>query len=170
MDYNEMNEIASENGLQFVETTVCLNGYPQNVKGAIIGFEDFAEAEALSKETGLRLEVISKKDGWQLWYRNGNTANGPLEITEEDFGDDFRFIKNEENFYENEIKPFLDDFDNIDDLMGFLEDKKSVEDELCTLDDDDVVVTCNGKYYDTISTRPMRFDYDGKSWTIALMQ
>lgn len=170
MDYSEMKDIASENGLQFVETTIGFNGYPQNVKGAIIGFDDFAEAESLSKETGLRLEVISKKSGWQLWYRNGNTANGPLTITEADFGDDFRFIHNEENFYENEVKPFLDGFDNISDLMDFLEDKKSMEDELCCLDDGDVVVTCNGKYYDTISTRPMDFEHDGNHWTIALMQ
>lgn len=167
-----MNEIASENGLQFVETTVGFNGYPQNVKGAIIGFDDFAEAEALSKETGLRLEVISKKDGWQLWYRNGNTANGPLEITEEDFGDNYKFFTNSDKkaYYEEDVKPFLEDYEDLEELMSWLESKETIESELDSIGDGIVVVTHLGEYYDTINTRPMRFDHDGKSWAIALMQ
>jgi len=172
MDYKQMKDIASENGLQFVETTVGFNGYPQNVKGAIIGFDDFEQAEALAKETGLGLQVISKKDGWNLWYRGSNTATEPLTITEEDFGDDFNFITDgdEKDFYENEVKPFLDDFDNLDDLMEFLEQKQEIADELNEIGDGYVVVTQCGKYYDTINTRPMRFNYDGEYWEIALVQ
>lgn len=170
MDYNKMNEIASENGLQFVETTVGFNGYPQNVKGAIIGFDDFEQAEELSKETGLRLEVIAKRDGWQLWHRNGNTANEPLRITEADFGDDYSFLTDDENFYNNEVKPFLDDFDNIDDLLDFLNKKKEIADALSQVYDEYVVVTYRGKFCDIINTRPMRFNFDGKCWEIALMQ
>lgn len=172
MDYKEMKDIASDNDLRFVETTTAMNGYPQNVKGAIIGFKDFEQAEALSKETGLRLEIITKHAGWQLWYRNGNWVSGPLEITEDDFGDNFRFITSddEKEFYANEVKPFLNDFDNLEDLMKFLEDKQKIAEELGSIGDDYVVVTECGMYYDTINTRPMDFEYDSKYWVIALVQ
>ena len=45
-----MNEIASENGLQVIDTTTGLNGYPRFLKKAIIGFEDFEQAEKLAEE------------------------------------------------------------------------------------------------------------------------
>jgi len=171
MDYNQMQDIASENGLQFVETTDQMNGYPSNIKGAIIGFDDFEQAEALAKQTGLELRVISKRDGWDLWYRGFNTSK-PLTITEEDFGDGFSFITDgdEKAFYENEVKPFLDDFDNLDDLMAFLEKKQEIADKINGIGDGYVVVMQNGEYYDTINTRPMSFNYDGEYWEIALAQ
>lgn len=167
-----MKDLASENGLQFVETTVGFNGYPQNVKCALIGFKDFEQAETLSKETGLQLEVITRRAGWQLWHRSGNWVNGPLKITEDDFGDNFSFITDDDEkaFYENEVRPFLDDFDNLEDLMKFLEEKQKIAEELGSVGGDMVVVTEYGKYYDTIDTRPMDFEYDGKYWAIALMQ
>lgn len=165
----DLREIASEYDLEFVETTDQMNGYPSNIKGAIIGFDNFELAEELANKYSLDIEVLTRHDGQQLWHRTGNWANGPLEITENDFGDDFSFLSDDENFYDNEVKPFLDDFDNLDDLMAFVKGKAKIAEELATVGDDYVVVTCQGKYYDTINTRPMMFENDGKYWTIALI-
>ena len=69
-----INEIASENGLQVIDTTTGLNGYPQSLKKAIIGFEDFEQAEKLAEEYHLDIEIFTKRDGWQLWNRDANSA------------------------------------------------------------------------------------------------
>ncbi len=164
-----LREIAAEYDLQFVETTDQMNGYPSNIKGAIIGMENFEQAEEVAAKYNLDIEVIEKRNGWQLWYRTSNWATEPLNITEEDFGDDYCFLRDEEGFFENEVKPFLDDFESIDDLMEFLKQKKEIEEALSTAGDEYVVVTCQGKYYDTINTRPMEFSYDSKNWAIALI-
>lgn len=44
-----INEIASENDLQVITTTTALNGYPQALKKAIIGFEDFEQEKSWLK-------------------------------------------------------------------------------------------------------------------------
>ena len=43
-----IDEIASENELQVITTTTGMNGYPQSLKKAIIGFENFEQAEKLA--------------------------------------------------------------------------------------------------------------------------
>jgi len=173
MDYSEMKDIASENGLQFVETTSERSGYPRYVKGALIGFVDFQQAEEVAKKHGLDIEVIEKHDGWNLWYRTGNWANSPLKISEEDLGDDFRFFKAEdwEDFYEDEVRPFIADCADWDELDAFISDMRRLDEEIENLDADsnDVVVACNGKYYDTIDTKPMQFSWDSKTTAIALV-
>lgn len=173
MDYKEMKDIASENGLQFVETTSERSGYPRYVKGALIGFVDFQQAEELAEKHGLDIEVIEKRDGWNLWYRTGNWANGPLQINEDDLGDDFRFFKAEdwENFYEYEVRPLIADCADWDELDPLISDMRRLDEEIENLDADsnDVVVARNGRYYETIDSKPMQFSWDSKTTAIALV-
>ena len=46
----DLAEIASENGLQLIETTASRTGYPERLQKAIIGFDTFEQAEELAKE------------------------------------------------------------------------------------------------------------------------
>ena len=62
-----LETIAYENGLEYIETTTGMNGYPQHIRGAIIGFYTFDEAKKLSKEHGLRITTFFKSDGWQMY-------------------------------------------------------------------------------------------------------
>lgn len=70
----DIEEIAYENGLELIDTTSAMNGYPQCLKKAIIGFDSFEEADKLAKENGLSIEIFTKRDGWNLWYRTGDKA------------------------------------------------------------------------------------------------
>ena len=84
-----LETIAYENGLEYIETTTGMNGYPQHVRGAIIGFETYGEAEKVAKEHGLRITTFFKRDGWHLYQRNGDTTWEPFKITSSDYGDDY---------------------------------------------------------------------------------
>lgn len=51
----DIKEIAYEHGLEIIETTTGRNGYPQELKHAIIGFSTFREAEELAERYGLKI-------------------------------------------------------------------------------------------------------------------
>lgn len=164
-------EIASENGLQLIETTTNSTGYPESLQKAIIGFDTFEQAEELAEENGLSIEFFQKRDGWDLWYRTGSTAYEPFRRSVEDFGDDYsKFSKEDlEDFYENEVQPFVSEFDSFDDLRSFLEQNEKIKDEIEDAEDDEIVITYCGEYYDTIKERTMAYNYDTHSYAIGLI-
>ena len=167
----DLAEIASENGLQLIETTASRTGYPERLQKAIIGFDTFEQAEELAKENGLSIEIFQKRDGWDLWYRTGCTAYEPFRRSAEDFGDDYsEFSKDDlEDFYENEVQPMVSDFENLDALRSFLDQKEKIQDEIADAEDDEIVITCSGEYYDTIKERTMAYSYDSHSYAIGLI-
>ena len=50
-------------GLTIVETTSEGNGYPSNLKRAVIGFENFDDAENFVKENGGEIIDLKRKAG-----------------------------------------------------------------------------------------------------------
>ena len=167
----DLAEIASENGLQLIDTTANSTGYPEWLQKAIIGFDTFEEAEELAKENGLSIEIFHKRDGWDLWYRTGSTAYEPFRRSAEDFGDDYsEFSKDDlEDFYENEVQPMVSEFDSFDDLRSFLDQNEKIKDEIEDAEDDEIVITCCGEYYDTIKERTMSYNYDSHRYAIGLI-
>lgn len=163
---------ACENGLEYVETTTGRNGYPENLRGAIIGFDNYGEAEKLARKYGLRITTLYRKDGWDLYERNGDTTYGPMEISAEDYGDDYSLMSAEdcEDFYENEVKPFLDAMESFDDLKAFISKEEELFEKLKSLDDGQVAVLRCGEYYETIGRELMKWSHDGKTWVIGVME
>lgn len=167
----DLAEIASENGLQLIETTASRTGYPEGLQKAIIGFDTFEQAEALAKENGLRIEFFQQHDGWDLWYRTGCQAGEPFLRSAEDYGDDYsEFSKKDlEGFYENNVQPMVSDFEDFDSLRSFLNMEEKIKDEIEEAEDDEIVITCCGEYYDTIKERPMAYHLDAHSYAIGLI-
>lgn len=167
----DLAEIASENGLQLIETTVNMTGYPEGLQKAIIGFDTFEQAEELAKENGLSIEIFQQHDGWDLWYRVGGPVGEPFRRSAEDFGDDYsEFSKKDlDGFYENEVKPMVSDFEDFDSLRSFLNMEEKIKDEIEEAEDDEIVITCCGEYYDTIKERPMAYHLDAHSYAIGLI-
>lgn len=166
-----LEDIAAQNGLQLIDTTSAKNGYPQDLQKAIIGFDTFEQAEALAKENGLRIEFFQQHDGWDLWYRTGWQAGEPFLRSAEDYGDDYsEFSKKDlEGFYENNVQPMVSDFEDFDSLRSFLNMEEKIKDEIEEAEDDEIVITCCGEYYDTIKERPMAYHYDAHSYAIGLI-
>ena len=167
----DLAEIASENGFQLIDTTANSTGYPERLQKAIIGFDTFEQAEELAKENGLSIEFFQQHDGWDLWYRTGSTAYEPFRRSAEDFGDDYsEFSKDDlEDFYENEVQPMVSEFESFDDLRSFLDQNEKIKDEIEDAEDDEIVITCCGEYYDTIKERTMSYNYDSHRYAIGLI-
>ena len=163
--------IACENGLEYIETTTGMNGYPQCIRGAIIGFQSFEEAEKLAKEHNLCIRTFFKRAGWQLYERNINTTWEPLEIGCSDYGDNYNqyTVDDLENFFEEQVSPMLGDFDNFEDLQTFINNSKEVYEKLQSIDETQIVIAYLDRYYETIDRKLMSWSNDGKTWVIGIM-
>ncbi len=171
MNKLDIYEIAQENNLQVIETTTGMNGYPQNLRNAIIGFDNFDEAKTLATKYGLRITTFFKKDGWQLWNRTGNITYRPMHITSSDYGDDYTHYSCSDAilFYENEVQPFLENFDNLDDLTKFIQEKQELLDEIKSIDDCQIIIACCGRCYDIIDRELMEWSYNTKNYVIGVI-
>ena len=176
---NQINlrEISETNGFTYAESTSGSNGYPSNIKGIIIGFENFKDAENLAEKHNLSVEFFKKKDGWQLWERTGNQAHEPMKNSSEDYGDNYsQFEKiSESEFIDNEVsqvlRDALEDKDRrtFDFLETFLAEKKKLFNEIEIMEDDEMVITCHGDYYETIKKQSMYWAHDTRHITIGLI-
>jgi hypothetical protein len=171
MNTLNLREIAELNGLTYAESTSGNNGYPSGIKGIILGFETFEEAEELAEKHGLSIETFKKKDGWQLWERTGNKAYEPFKNSCDDYGDNYSQLEkmSEKVFFESEVKDSLENFDNLEDLQNFLSKKQNLFDEVEILEIDEIVITCQGEYYETIKKTSMIFSHDTKTIVIGLI-
>jgi len=170
---NSLFEIAQDENLTYIETTTGSNGYPQNLKPAIIGFDDFAHAEKVSEEYGLEIQIFTKKAGQQLYSRTGNRAYEPLKNSCKDYGDNYSQFENgltEEEFFNDEVKEALSSFDNFDDLQNFITDKKKIFEEIEKSDEGELIITQMGRYYETIKKESMQFYHDTKAWVIGVIE
>lgn len=163
--------IAEIENLQVIETTSAMNGYPQSLKKALIGFQSFEEAERIASEYGLSIEIFTKRDGWQLYYRTNNRAYSAIEISAEDYGDDYRSFtaSDYEGFYENEVQGMIGEFDSFEAVESFLKSQKKIFEAIENLEDDEMVLTCQGEYYDTVKQYTMCHYYDTKMTIIGLI-
>ena len=76
---------------------------------------------------------------------------------------------NEKVFYESEVKYSLENFDNLEDLQNFLSKKQELFEEIENMEVDEIVITCQGEYYETIKKESMYFTHDTNHVTIGLI-
>lgn len=166
-----IDEIANLETLEVIETTSARNGYPENIKKALIGLDNFEQAEELAKKYGLSIEMFTKKDGWQLYYRAGDRVFSAIEVTEDNYGDNYRAYTSSDlkTFYEDEVQSRIGEFNNFEDVEEFLAGKKKIYEAIEDADSDDMVLTCNGEYYDTVKKYTMCHSHDTKTTVIGLI-
>ena len=175
-DNTNLDEIAYENGLVLATTTIGRNGYPENLKPAIIGFDSFEDSQELAKEHGLIITTLFKKDGWDLWVRNNETTYQPLKASSNDFGDNYReyfsiHYDNIEDFYEQEgcyIKYEIANlsFQELKDNINRLE---NLYFEIESLNEDEILIT-DGTNHNIFKRELMNYSYDTKNYIIGLIQ
>ena len=168
----DIYDVALEYGLEVIETTANNTGYPERVRNAIIGFRNFKEAESLANKYGLRITTFFKKDGWNLWVRNSNMTYNALHITSADYGDDYshHYCGDRRRFYDEEVKPCLDNFESLDELESFIRNKRKLYDKLDDIDDFQIVISYQGQYYETIDINSMEWSFDTKNWIIGVIK
>ena len=167
----DLVSIAEENGLKVITTTSARNGCPQRLKRAIIGFDTFEDAEKLAHENVLSIEIFTKRDGWYLWYREGNLALAPFERSFEEYGDEYRQYSKEdlEGFYINEVQPSVCAFDDFASLRCFLNIMEDIRDRIDEADENEIVLASFGGYYDTVKKTTMSYSYGTHHFAIGLI-
>ena len=63
----------------------------------------------------------------------------------------------------------IGEFDEFDSVEDFLEKKKKIYDAIEDLEDDEMVLTCQGEYYDTVKRYTMCHSFDTKTTVIGLI-
>jgi hypothetical protein len=169
----DFSKIAEKEGLDIIETTSGSNGYPSNLGKALIGFESFEKVEELAIKYNLEIAQFNKKDGWHFWFRAGSGVYEPFNNSAADYGDNYdEFQKMEESeFIEKEVKFFFDDDrESFEEIEAFLKQKKEIWQEIEKMNDGEIVITYEGRYYETIQKQSMAFYYDTKHTVIGLQE
>ena len=173
MKATDLRFIAEENDLQYIETTPERNGYPSKIKGAIIGFDNFDKAQEIADENGLSIEIFTKKDGWQLWYRTGNNAYKEFKIDSSFYGEDYLEFEagmNEGDFFNDEIEPMILDCNNFEELEKFIEKKKEIFEAIKSANNNETVLVHDGCYFETVEKTSMGFYHDANHSAIGLIE
>lgn len=168
---SDIYSIAYDEGLDVIETTTARNGYPQELKKALVGFETYEEAERVAKKYGMSIEYFEKREGWNLYYRTGDKAYSAIEVTAEDYGEDYQSFTSDdlEDYYENQVKGVIGEFDSFTEAETYLKDQKEIYEEIENLEDGEMVLTCQGRYYKTVKRYTMRCSIDTKITIIGLI-
>ena len=121
---------------------------------------------------GLRITTFWKKAGWQLYVRDRNTTFEPMGISAENYGDDYMAFDSSsaESFYEDEVKPLLDDINSLEDLEKFVSGRKELLDEIKSIDETQLVIACHGHYYETVDRETMEWSFDSKTYVIGVIK
>ena len=165
----ELEVIIEEKGLEFIDTTEQRNGYPSNLKRAVVGFKNYGEAKELADVFDLNIESFHRRDGWGLWHREGSQST-PFEISSVDYGDDYSLIPkmDEDEFIENQVQPILEQGEDFESIEAIIKTKKEVWDEVAILNDNEAVITFQGNYHTTIQIKTMDFSEDTHNYVIGV--
>ena len=184
MERIDLNDLIANSGLdlEVITTTTGRNGYPENLITAVIGFDNFDEAEKFAKENKLELIRVQRKFGHDLWNRMG-TAYKELERDGSEFGDDYTVYHpkeyysdlidgfDEKMFYKDNVKELVELMDDFAEARKFLDDFEAVSNALSNADDDELVV-CEGtcRNMEIIKRHCMQYSYDSTDYAIVAIQ
>ena len=178
-NFNELVE-NSELELTTISTTSEASGYPANVQTAIIGFNNFDEAEKFAKAHHLDIIRVERAFGSDLWTRRG-TAYKELERDGSEFGDDYTVYDpayyyfeqefNENEFYEKTVQNIIGEMETFDQARDMLDGFEEVSNALNLCDDNELVV-CEGSYdgNEIIKKHCMQYSYDSMDYAIVAIQ
>lgn len=164
-------EIADLEGLRYVETTSGNNGYPQNIQDAIVGFEDWEQLEKVAEKYNLNPINLHKRDGWQLYERQGS-ASEPYKNGSNDYGDDYFEYDDAEEYQKQimeDVFPYAE-LSTFEEVEQWVKDKKEVYEELLTCGENEIVITYQGRLYEKISETSMNFSHDTHNYIIGLQR
>lgn len=168
-----MEKRIKELGLRKIEITEGANGYPKNCHPAVIGFDNFKQAEQFVKDFGGEICDLRVRDGHHLW-ENRCWTDEPIRVTPSDFvGDVILYTHSEaEDFFSVEldkIKNYYSD-DHFDCFGCFRDHFKWIEktyEKIKNLGNNEQLALClEGEDIGIYPIRTMQWYYD--VWTYAV--
>ena len=173
MERFNLNELVENSELELttISTTSEASGYPANVQTAIIGFNNFDEAEKFAKAHHLDIIRVERAHGSDLWTRRG-TAYKELERDGSEFGDDWMVYNplsfDAQEFFADSVKDVVTDMETLDDAIECLNKFKELIDAIENADDDELVLS-DGSNIETITTHSMHYSCDSHEYAIAVI-
>lgn len=166
-----LTTLAQQFNLELISTTDSRNGYPHNEMQAVIGFDSFEQAGELAEKNNLSVEIFTKRNGNDFWFRTGNKAYEAFERESADYGEDCTTYTKEdvEKYYTNEIEGMLSDFEDLDELSAFVDSHKAIYAALKNLKDGELLIVCNGEVCDTVQQTTMSYENDSRMYAIGLI-
>lgn len=168
---NTIDFLNLANEFNLIETTSESNGYPRNLRKAIIGFESFEQAEELAEKHGLSIEMFEKRDGWDLWARR-DLIFRPFDMTSIYVEEGYDFYKkiSFEDFYEREdVHGQLKECEDFDEMQARLESFKELFEEIETLKEGEILIKDNNGNTFVSKEYAMQYSYDTHNYAIGLI-
>jgi len=168
---NTIDFLELANEFTLIETTSEANGYPRNLRKAIIGFETFEQAKELAEKHNLSVEMFERRDGWDLWARRGHILNA-FDMASIYIEEGYDFYKNIsfEDFCEREdvlgtLKACADFYE----MSAWLESYKNIFEEIEDLKEGEILIKDN--YSNTFVSKEytMAYSYDSHQYAIGLI-
>lgn len=173
-------DLVNEKGLDIIEITKGLNGYPKNISKGVIGFDNFEDATQFANSINGEVVLLSRKDG-RHFYTNNGWVDKPIHYTKliDDSIIDFSDINDFKEYILNVLK---ENFNTFDDCEEFISNVNSIND---FIDNYDYVVNNNldKKFIilydsnrkipfaiDVVSEYTMRGCYDTTSYVIGVVE
>lgn len=164
-------DLAEQLGLDIVSVTEASNGYPQNVQLALIGFDNFEQAEDVANANGLTIVRLYKRDGWNLWAEQG-AACGPIKLSAEDYGDDYISLDSswDEDDITDDLRRAIDGIEDLDGIFAVVDFYKKLKEYLDDVSEDEQVIArmYEADTIEVIKKEVMSWHDDSNSSTIAI--
>lgn len=169
---HEILENAREMGLQTIEITTGMNGYPKGLGDwGVIDFDNLEAAEKFADENGGEVVLFESKNGWHFWNNRGhmNRAFNADDLLK-DMGDNYSYADDNNEYYAEQLAEIAKEFDgDFEALENKIEDIKEIIQHVENADEDDMVIVSNGKFYETVKNSFMQYNYDTHRWAVGVL-
>lgn len=155
---------------------VCIareeNGRKICDKDAVIGFDDFGEADEFADRHGGRLVVLYRKSRCDFWELNG-MATQPFKISAEDFGEGFTaWSYDQRNEWFKEMKDSLKerlDYMDADQIEEWYDSFNEIWEGFDNLYNGEMILLNNGVFDSIIKEFALRRSYNSETYIIGVM-
>lgn len=175
--YETFDNYNFDNGKAFeiVETTSSSSGYPEGLKWALTSFEDWDEAEEAAKALDGEIISLRRRDGQQLWTRDGRVFEPYTRTPESD--DEEIWPGGEQSareYWDGERVILADALQrgelDVDGLAALAGKISKASEEIADADEEQGVITRRGEFVEVIDLRPMSYhDGDVTAYQIAVI-
>lgn len=166
--YDIRNMIVNKySDLKAIEITEGINGYPRDLRGAVIGCS-YDKADEIASRYGCSVVSVKRRDGWRLFECEGNVYSDydMMEV----YSNDFDFVFAEAEKFVDYINECIKDYQECEDYVK-VEELSKLKDRILQENlKDKVFVVQNGdlRYYDTISRTAYCYSHDVWTHCIAI--
>lgn len=167
-------KLAQEWGLDEVTITQGMNGYPEGLYKALIGFDAFEDAECFAEEVGGEVVLLTKRDGHQFWVNNGKAYEGidRAKFIDEEEEEVFTNVDSFEYWAREEIRCTIGMGGNIYDIRDACVGLCNIDDDIYEMREDQICIVHKNTYNYNIVDRyaTMLHDDDVTTYAIAVIE